>query len=180
MTAIPSGALPEPLLPPGRWTVDPDASSAGFRVRHLGFATVEGRFADLVGTVDDRHADGTVAVASIDTGNGVRDERLRSPEFFDAQRFPRIAFESDAPGGAVVAGRLTIGDVTGPVTFEVEPAGDDPGAPRLRARAVLSRRAFGLDWAGLREAGRLITSDRVELLLDLALVPAPRPPRSAA
>jgi polyisoprenoid-binding protein YceI len=175
MAATPGNAFHAPLLPPGRWVVDPDASSVGFRVRHFRFATVEGHFTRFAGTVGAREASGSVEVASIDTGDSVRDERLRSADFLDAARFPRIVWEAAGAVTHVLGGRLMIREVSRPVIFEVEPAGAAAGTPRLRARAALSRKAFGLDWAGLREAGRLLVSDRVELLLDLAVVPASGP-----
>ena len=172
MAATP--AFHAPLLPPGRWVVDPGVSSVGFRVRHFRFATVEGHFTRFAGTIGAREASGSVDVASIETGDSVRDERLRSADFFDAARFPRIVWEAAGAVTHVLSGQLMIKEVRRPVIFEVEPAGA-AGTPRLRARATLSRKAFGLDWAGLREAGRLLVSDRVELVLDLAVVSASGP-----
>jgi len=160
------------LLPPGRWAVDPSTSSVRFRVRHFGVATVEGRFASFTGTIDERGAEGAVAVASVETGHPLRDERLRSPDFFDAERFPQIVFEAKSSTDGVLNGHLTIRDVTRPVALEVEPGTRPNGAPALRAKARISRKAFALDWSALVDAGRLIVSDRVDLLLDVTLLPA--------
>lgn len=172
MPASPQNSFSAPLLPPGRWEIDPDASTVGFRVRHFRFAIVDGRFTELAGTTDASGTAGSIDVASIDTGHPVRDERLRSPDFFDAGRFPQMTFEAAGPIERVVNGQLTIRDVTRPLVFEVEPATASTEARRLRARTSISRKAFGLDWAGLREAGRLIVSDRVDLLLELVVRPA--------
>ena len=162
MTDLAIARTPSPL-PDGEWIIDPGASSVGFRVRHFGFATVEGRFRSFEGLIRAGGGRGSVEVASIDTGNRLRDARLRSPEFFDAEAFPRITFATTGPG---LAGPLTIGDVSRRVAFEVEALSVGEDALELRASATISRRSFGLDWGGLREAGRLVVSDRVTLVLD--------------
>ena len=172
-----SSTTVQPLVPAGLWTVDPDASSARFSVRHLLVATVRGRFHEIAGTVEVAggrlDADGAVAVASIDTGEQARDERLRSDGFFDADRHPRIHFRTTeavaGPGGAWrVTGDLTIGGETHPLTFEATAAGGDRG-PVVTARATLSRREHGLDWPGLLHSGRAVVGDRVDVELELVL-----------
>jgi polyisoprenoid-binding protein YceI len=152
------------------WKIDASESAAGFEVRHFRFATVAGRFGALTGDLGPWGAAGSVEVASVDSGSDIRDARLRA-EFFDAERFPRISFETDEPLGPTVTGRLTIRDVTRPIAFTVASA-DDGDALRLTAHATISRKAFGLDWAALRDAGRLIVSDRVRLRLELVARPA--------
>ena len=143
------------------WTVDPATSTVGFRIRHLGVATVTGRFTDFEARIDDRSASGSVGVASIDTGQPIRDARLLSDELFDVDRFPRMTFQGAAPRpGEALRGHLTIRDVTRPVSFKV--AMDDGS---LRATTTISRKDFGLDWTAL---GGAIVSDRVDLVLDLA------------
>src|SRR6185312_10481309 len=72
-------------VPAGTWKVDPTHSSVGFEVKHMMISTVRGHF---------RVFDGTLEVASIETGNAERDEHLRSPDFFDADRYPEIRFAS--------------------------------------------------------------------------------------
>lgn len=160
------------LLPPGRWTVDPSNSNVSFRVRHFGIATVQGRFARFAGTIDEGHVEGVVDVASVQTGHPVRDARLRSPDFFDANRFPRIAFEARSCTDETLNGHLTIRDVTRPVTLKLTPRTPRNGAPAVGAKARISRKAFALDWSALVEAGQLIVSDHVDLLLDVTLLPA--------
>jgi polyisoprenoid-binding protein YceI len=155
----------------GVWTIDPPVSAVAFRVRHFGFATVEGTFSRFTGTLTTSGASGSVDVASVDTGNAIRDERLRH-EFFDVERFPQIIFEAAGPLSPVVNGLLTIRDVTRPLVLEVADRGDRADGRALRARGTVSRAAFGLDWLALREAGRLIVSDRVQVALDLVAVPA--------
>ena len=156
-------------LPEGAWTIDPGASIVGFRVRHFGFATVHGRFRRFAGQISGGAAAGSVDVGSIVTGNRLRDARLLSPEFFDAERFPSMTFATSGPG---LAGWLTIGDVSRRIALDVEELNVDAHALELRATATISRRAFGLDWAALKEAGRLVVSDRVTIVLDLRARPA--------
>lgn len=156
------------LLPAGRWSIDPKRSSVRFRVRHFQLAAVEGRFTEFQGSFDDAGATGSVEVASIETGHDIRDERLRSADFFDVEHHPRMTFAAAAPIADVVDGRLTIKAVPRTLRFDLQVQYRQ--APALHARTVISRKTFGLDWRGLRDAGRLIVSDRVELLLELALV----------
>ena len=166
-SAIASGSA---LLPSGAWAIDAGASTIGFEVRHFRFATVEGYFRRFAADLGAWGAAGSVDVASVDTGSDIRDGRLRS-EFFDADHFPRITFETDGPLGPTTSGRLTIRGVARPLTFRVERV-DEGEAVRLVARAKISRKAYGLDWAALREAGRLVVSDRVAIHIELVARPA--------
>jgi polyisoprenoid-binding protein YceI len=165
-------------LATGTWQVDPAASAVGFSVRHLGVATVRGGFGRFAGTLHTGpaglRASGSVETASVDTGNGIRDGRLRG-EFFAAGTFPHITLAAREPapprGGAIrlLAGELTIRNVARPVLLRlvVEPAEGD--LLQVRCEGDLRRSDFGLDWAALREAGRLLVADRVAIRADLLL-----------
>ena len=177
MTSLPAPSVPETLLPPGRWVLDGASSAARFRIRHLGFATVRGRFGALSGAVvvaadGSFEAEGAVEVASIDTGDDTRDGRLRGEGFFDAERFPRIVFAAvhAAPRGLgawTVDGELTMAGEAHPLSFLAwRPVVEDDTFV-LRAEASLSRRAHGLDWPGLRQAGRAVVGDNVGIDLEL-------------
>src|SRR6478735_4646091 len=95
-----SGTRTSPVIPTGTWTVDPAHSSIAFSVKHMGIANVRGKFTEFEGTLEmkeslsDCVARGSVKVSSIDTDEAQRDGHLRSPDFFDAEQFPEIAFES--------------------------------------------------------------------------------------
>src|SRR5262245_37621662 len=84
MTSIP--------LTPGRWTLDPNHSSVGFSIRHLGVSKVRGRFTDFTldvavgATAGDTHVNASIDVASIDTGNPDRDAHVLSPDILDVSR----------------------------------------------------------------------------------------------
>lgn len=113
-----------------QWKVDPAHSAIVFEVKHI-YATVSGRFSDFSGKVffDPENPgkskfDFTVRVDSINTGNGNRDNHLRSPEFFDAAGYPVMSFKSTRvqkkDGNTyVLAGRLTVKDVTQEVQLEM-------------------------------------------------------------
>jgi polyisoprenoid-binding protein YceI len=169
------------------WTIDPAHTVAGFGVRHLMISTVKGRFGSVQGTVevdgDDvetAEIDVTIAAAGIDTQVEKRDEHLRSPDFFDVERFPEIRFVGDSvrrTGDAEleVRGRLTIRDVTREVTLRVEELGtaQDPwGGNRAgySASAKIDRKEFGLTWNQALETGGVLVADEVKIELDVQLV----------
>jgi polyisoprenoid-binding protein YceI len=155
--------------PAGRYLIDESHTHVGFVVRHLVVAKSRGRFASFRGTVTigEHPLDSTVEVeidaASVDTRDDTRDAHLRSPDFFDAERFPTITFRGAAvrPGRAgrfVVDGELTVRDVTRPVELTVELDGvvTDPwGGTRaaFTASAEVGRHAFGLVWNHALEGG---------------------------
>ena len=167
--------------------LDPSHSRVGFGVKHLMVATVRGRFgeaeADVITDGDDLSRATIVArikTASIDTGDQARDGHLRSDDFFSAERYPEITFSSSAitPVGEDryrVSGELTIRDVTRPVDLDAtvegalrDPWGNDRIAVTLTGR--IDRKAWGLSWNQVLEAGRLLVSDDVKLEIEAVLV----------
>ena len=143
-TAPTSVSLP---LAPGRWEVDPNHSSIGFTIRHLGVSKVRGRFARfdaevVIGeTLDTTTVRATVDVASIDTANADRDAHVLSADIIDVAKRPTMVFRSTRIVGAGIEyqidGELTIGDITRPIVLAVELGGIEsfPGGPspcRLR------------------------------------------------
>lgn len=170
------------------WTLDPTHSSVEFSVRHLGIATVRGRFKQLAATVeldDDGRLHGIAArieAASIDTGVDQRDTHLRSPDFFDVERHPTIEFRSTAVeprgnGTARVTGELTMRGQTHPVRFEIEstaPITDPWGNRRAAATATgkLSRKEWGLTWNQVLEFGGVAVADEVRFTLEVEAVAA--------
>lgn len=182
VVAMSSEPVPSPggeaLVPEGRWTVDAARSSVAFEVRHLGVSRVRGTFGSFECRLDggDRpRIDGVVDVASLATGDAVRDERLLSAEFFDVAEHPAIAFAAGRAiphaGGWRIEGELTIRGVTRPLALAASRADRDDGAVGITARGTLSRKDFGLVWDALVEAGRLVVADRVAALLDVVLAP---------
>jgi polyisoprenoid-binding protein YceI len=171
-----------------QWNLDAAHSSIGFSIRHM-FSKVRGRFATFAGvvTLDDTDLTRSVAevsidASSIDTGTSQRDVHLRSPDFFDVERFPKIHFRStriekvDDTRYRIV-GNLTMHDVSREVNLDVEYAGrgNDPwGNERVAfaGKASLDRRDFGLQWNQALEAGGLLVGDRVDIEIDLQAVKA--------
>lgn len=169
--------------------LDTTHSSLEFSVRHMGLATVKGRFkefsvdADVAEDGTPRHVRVVIDTASIDTGTPDRDAHLRSADFFDAEKHPEIVFEStsfreDGPD-YLVDGTLTMNGVTKPVTFRAEisgpvkdPWGNDRFAAELEGR--LDRREFGLTWNQVLEAGSLLVSEQVRFNAAIQLVRSPK------
>lgn len=172
------------------WTIDPAHSSAEFSVKHMMISTVKGRFGDLKGTlvVDAANparssVEAEIATASIDTRADQRDAHLRSPDFFDVERFPAITFRSRRVEGAharegdrfKVVGDLTIRDVTREITLDAtfEGTGRDPwGGERasFSADAKLDRRDFGLTWNQALETGGVLVSNDIRVRLEVQAV----------
>jgi polyisoprenoid-binding protein YceI len=166
------------------YVIDPSHSNAMFAVRHLMVATVRGEFGKVQGTLNLEDKDitkstvtATIETASIDTDEPKRDDHLRSPDFFDAPKYPSITFKSTkvqkAKNGLKVTGDLTIRDVTKAVVLDVEgptkPVKDPMGNTKIGATATtkINRGDFGLKWNRPLEAGGVVVGDEVRITLDL-------------
>lgn len=175
-------------VPSGTWTVDPIHSSVGFEVKHMMISTVRGYFKEYEGTLEaaedyhDSRVWGSVQVASVDTNNADRDDHLRGPDFFDAERWPSITFESTAiehvEGGSYrVTGNLTIKGVAREIEVHanVEGAAVDPwGKDRvgIAVRGSIDRTEFALTWQQPLADGGLLVGDQVALRIDISAVRA--------
>jgi polyisoprenoid-binding protein YceI len=171
------------------WTIDAAHSGINFSIRHMVVSKVRGRFAKYAGTVDLDEGDltraiveATIDASSIDTGTPQRDEHLRSADFFDVEQFPELRFRSKRiekldDADYRVIGDLTIRDVTREVSLDVEYGGrtKDPwGNERVGfiAKTALERKAFGLGWNQLLEAGGVLVGDRVDIEIEVQAVKA--------
>ncbi|HEY2318938.1 MAG TPA: YceI family protein [Solirubrobacteraceae bacterium] len=171
-------------IPTGVYNVDPSHSNVGFEVRHMGIATVRGRFGAFEGTIDASGdaavLQGNVEVATIDTGDANRDGHLKGPEFFDADQQPKISFHSTATevgaGGQItLRGEITIKGITKPIelTGEVAENGEDPwGNERigLELTSAIDRRDFDLKWNQTLPNGNLLVANEVKLLVSVSAV----------
>jgi polyisoprenoid-binding protein YceI len=171
-------------IPTGTYAVDPTHSNVGFEVRHMGIATVRGAFKKFEGTVDASgpapRLQGTVEVASIDTGETNRDGHLQAPDFFDAERHPQITFhstqtEATADGAIKLVGEITIKGVTKPIelTGAVAENGQDPwGNDRIgfELEGTIDRRDFDLKWNQTLPNGNLLVSNTVKLVVSVSAV----------
>lgn len=168
------------------WNIDTTHSAIHFTVRHMMFAKVRGRFsswtADAELDVDDltqSKVSVEIDVASIATGEADRDKHLKSGDFFDAEKFPKIKFQSRSvkkqADGYVLSGDLTIRDVTRPIDLQVEAlgTGKDPwGNQRagFSARGHIDRKEFGLKWNQALETGGVLVGDKVEIEIETEVV----------
>jgi polyisoprenoid-binding protein YceI len=181
---------PSPVAAPAaavRYEIDPAHSRAEFAVKHMMVSTVRGHFSGLAGTLvlDDvdpsrSHVEATIDARTVTTGVEMRDNHLRSADFFDVAVHPTIAFRStsvrkEGPETYAVAGELTIHGVARAVELEVEsPALEvkDPYGVNKRgaiATLTINRKDFGLNWNQALETGGVLVSDKVRVTIDLQL-----------
>ena len=170
------------------WQIDPAHTTVAFTVRHMGISNVHGRFTKVSGsaTVDDSDVtkstvNATIDVASVDTSVQMRDNDLRSPNYFDAQQFPTITFKSksiskNGDNKLKIVGDLTIHGVTKEVTLDV----DGPSAPikmgpnmrrGLAASTSINRKDFGV---GSKSTAAAV-GEEIKIDLDVEMTqPAPK------
>jgi polyisoprenoid-binding protein YceI len=140
----------------GVWSVDPLRSTIGFKAKSMwGLAPVKGRFTEFGGDgqiTDTQTIFGRIDIhtASLDTNIGMRDEHLRSADYFDAEKFPDISVVvtgAEAINGDTVdlRAQLTVKGTTAPLPLRAIVAMVDDGALRLSAQATVDRRDFGVN-----------------------------------
>jgi polyisoprenoid-binding protein YceI len=172
------------------WNIDPVHSVAEFQVKHLMTSNVKGQFATVTGVLTLHEADlsnsrveASIEAGSINTRDAHRDTRLKSEDFFHAEKFPTLSFRSTriartGNGELAVAGDLSIRGVARNVVFTVEgltpPAKDPWGHTRLGLSATtkINRKEFGLTWNAALETGSILVGDEVTITLDVQFVKA--------
>jgi polyisoprenoid-binding protein YceI len=175
------------LPPPGPWTVDPAHSSVAAVAQHLGISSVHGRFTEFSGSIgiapDDvtkSRVEAVIRAASIDTGNGMRDEHLKSPDFLDVERFPEITYRSTGltatgPDRWTVHGELGMHGVVRPVDLDLAYLGTGPdpwGGTRaaFRATTELHREDFAMNYNQVLQAGIAAIGTTLRVELDIQAV----------
>lgn len=164
------------------YKVDPDHSSVTFKIRHLlsnvtgHFKVFEGMIEYEAGKPETWKTSGSIDAASIDTNVPERDKHLRSADFFEVEKFPKIEFKSTAVENAADAtakltGLLTIHGVEKPVTLDVEihGVGKDPWGNVLAAFTAttkINRKDFGLSWNQALETGQLLVGEEVVITIE--------------
>ena len=190
-TLVVASALLAPrMASASTWSVDPDHSSVGFTIKHLMVSNVKGNFVKFDGKVDldDRDisksaVSARVDVSSINTNVQKRDEHLKSPDFFDADKYPTMSFNSKkwtrgAKGELKIAGDLTIHGVTRPVVLNAKAfskESKDPWGNIRRATSAttrIRRQDFGLTWNKSLDSGGVLIGDEVDIALEIELVKA--------
>lgn len=168
------------------YQVDPVHSTVGFSVKHLAISTVHGSFGTFEGTIEydaakpeASKAKGTVKTTSINTHMEARDKHLRSPDFFDVEKYPEIKYETISArkdGEAwVVKGRFTMHGVTREIEMRGTlegPVKDPWGKTRigLSASTTINRQDYGLTWSQKLDAGGLVVGDLVKIDLQIEAV----------
>lgn len=172
-----------------RWNIDPSHSTAEFTVRHLMITNVRGRFGKLSGTVDfdpekpeQAQITASIDATSIDTREEKRDAHLRSPDFFDVEKYPTLEFKSKrvakTDDGFQIVGDLLMHGVTKEITLDVEgptATTKDPwGNTRIGASATakLNRKDWGLAWNAALETGGVLVGEQIKIQLEVSLVAA--------
>jgi polyisoprenoid-binding protein YceI len=171
------------------WNIDTAHSAIHFSVRHMVVSKTRGRFTKWSGQISfdpANPASSSVQVsidpASVNTEEAQRDAHLRSPDFFDVEKYPQATYKSTkveetGDDRYRITGDLTIHGVTKPVVLETvfEGSAKDPwGGERagFAATASIDRREFGLGWNKVLEAGGVLVGDKIELTLEIEAVKA--------
>lgn len=170
-----------------KWTVDSVHSSIDFSVKHMMIAKVKGSFREFEAQIEADPADLTTAsiqffidLSSVDTRNGDRDNHLRSADFFDVEKYPRMTFQSTrivktGEGEYEITGNLNLHGVTRAETFSVtfEGAGKDPWGNEkvgFSGRGSIKRSDYGLTYNALLETGGVLIGDEVKISLEIEAV----------
>ena len=157
--------------PAGTWHADPVHSHVAFEVGYAGTNTFRGGFHDYSASLKDGVLEGSAKVASVDVKDEQLNGHLQTPDFFDAERFPEIAFRTSD----LEHGELTIKGVTRPVAIAAsvsEPNVDPFGRERvgITLEATVDRNEFGISWNAPNQGGGNYLGDDVTIRAELALV----------
>ena len=168
-----------------KWIIDPTHSEVSFKVKHLVISTVTGYFRKFEGAAESASDDFngasvsfTADIDSIDTNQADRDGHLKSADFFDAANHPKLSFEgkiANNGGDYSLVGHLNLRGVNKEVELEVNFGGivaDPYGQTKagFEIEGKINRKDFGLTWSAITEAGSVVVSDQVRLILSVQLV----------
>ena len=172
------------------WKVDNSHSKIGFSVTHMMVGETEGKFKLYEGKVsstsetdfNNANIEFTVDVNSINTDDDRRDGHLKSDDFFNAVKFPKMTFKSTsmkkgkAVGEYIMEGNLTIRDITKKVTLTAVTSGksvkDPYGLTRVgfKVKGTINRTEYGLKWNAVLEAGGVAVSEEVKIDSNIELI----------
>jgi polyisoprenoid-binding protein YceI len=170
-----------------KWSIDPMHSEIQFKIKHLLISTVTGSFKSFHGGVTTEHEDFedagiqfSIDANSIDTGQEMRDTHLKSAEFFDAENYPQINFQSTSFKKAdddryVITGNFTMKGITKQIEIEAELGGlakDQRGNTKagFEVTGKINRKEFGLTYTALTETGGLALGEEIKLIGNIQLV----------
>lgn len=169
------------------WIIDTAHSEIGFKVKHLVISTVSGKFNHFEGRAETEGDDFNHAkisfsadIDSIDTNVADRNAHLKSPDFFDAANHPKLSFVSTSftnKGGDdyELTGDITIRGTTKRITLNAELGGIGPNAygqttAGFEITGKINRKDFNLNWSAVTEAGGIVVSDEVRLVMNVELI----------
>ena len=165
-----------------KWILDPSHSEVSFKVKHMMISTVTGHFDEFEASIETEQEDFKNAemrfsakVDSINTKNSDRDAHLKSEDFFNATAHPELSFTSTAFDGEKLTGKITLRGVTKEITLEVDYNGivEDPyGQTKagFEFTGSLNRKDFELSWSAVTEAGNVVVSDKVKLIVNAQFI----------
>jgi polyisoprenoid-binding protein YceI len=168
-----------------KWIIDPGHSEVQFKIKHLGITNVNGKFNTFQGEALCTNEDfsnteihAVIQAGSIDTNNAQRDTHLKSPDFFDAEKFPIIKFDGRLrkdDDDYVLAGELTIRETKKSVELKAEFSGTETGRfgdkrAGFEVTGKINRKDFGLTWNILAEGGGFVVGEDIKLHFDIQLV----------
>ncbi|QAA81025.1 polyisoprenoid-binding protein [Aequorivita sp. H23M31] len=164
------------------WKIDPAHSEIEFKVKHMMISTVSGSFEKFEGhleTTSDDFKDAkfffSANVDSINTKSKDRDTHLRSDDFFGAATHPNLTFISKSFDGETLVGDLTLKGITKEIKLDGDFNGiahDPYGQTKagFEFEGQLNRKDFGLTWNAMTEAGSVVVSDKVRLLISVQFI----------
>ena len=164
------------------WKIDTTHSEVTFKVKHMMISTVSGSFEKFDGNVETDNNDFkngrfsfSAETNSVNTKNEDRDTHLKSEDFFGAEKNPQLTFTSKSFDGEKMVGDLNIKGVTKEVVLETEFNGiavDPYGQTKagFEFEGNVSRKDFGLTWNAVTEAGSIVVSDKVKLIVSLQFI----------
>ncbi|CAN5701722.1 YceI family protein [soil metagenome] len=169
------------------YKIDPTHSEMKFKVKHLMITNVTGEFKTFDATMEsdkedfsDAKISFTADIDSINTNQEQRDTHLKSDDFFNAEKFPKMTFVSKelkhvSGSDYKLTGDLTIRDITKEFVLDVEFGGrmtDFYGQDKagFELTGKINRSAFELKWSAVTEAGGVVVSDDVKLQLAAQMV----------
>lgn len=165
-----------------KWIIDGTHSEISFKVKHMMISTVTGYFEKFDATAstdgddfNDADIEVSINVDSINTKNADRDQHLKSDDFFNVASFPEIKFRSAAFENGQLKGELTIRETTKEIILDadfngiaVDPYGQTKAGFELTGE--INRKDYGLQWNAVTEAGNVVVSDTVKLIIDVQLI----------
>ena len=164
------------------WKIDNTHSEITFKVKHMMISTVTGHFENFDATIntndesfDNASFEFNAKIDSINTKNKDRDTHLKSEDFFNSEKFPEMKFVSKSFDGQQLIGELTIKDVTKTVKLDVDLNGiavDPYGQTKagFEISGEINRKEFNLTWNAVTEAGSIVVSDKVKLVIDAQFI----------